>query len=387
MGEVKARIEELFSNMVEWRRDFHRNPELSFHEQQTQKKIIRFLTECGLEVKTDWGGYGVTGFLQGAQPGPTIALRADMDALPITDQKNCAYRSQVDGVMHACGHDGHMAMLMATAKILVERREQLAGNVLFLFQHAEEQLPGGAQEMVKAGVLDGVDAIFGIHLWTPYPVGTISLCSGEMMAAADSFEIEVIGKGGHGGLPHETTDAVTIAAHLITNLQAIISREMDPLESGVISVGMIEGGNAFNVIAERCRMKGTVRSFKPEIRERLAKRIEEVARHTCQMVGADYRFQYGWGYPPVVNHEEQAQLMMEIAKKVGTFQPIKPIMGGEDFAYYLERVPGAFAFVGAGNRERGITAPHHHPQFDIDEDALKVGVEVFVRLIEAQLVR
>ncbi|MFC7441304.1 M20 metallopeptidase family protein [Laceyella putida] len=387
MDGLKKRIEELFPQMVEWRRDFHRNPELSYHEQKTQQKIVRFLEECGLEVKTEWGGYGVTGYLRGVKPGPTIALRADMDALPIQDEKMCEYRSQVDGVMHACGHDGHMTMLMATAQILCERRESLAGNVLFLFQHAEELLPGGAQQMVKAGVLEGVDAIFGIHLWTPYPVGTISLCSGEIMAAADSFEIEVVGRGGHGGVPHQATDAVMIAAHVITNLQTIISRQLDPLESGVITVGAIEGGNAFNVIAERCRLKGTVRSFKREIREMLVKRMEEVIQHTCQMYGADYRFHYGWGYPPVVNHEEQAGQMMEIARKVGTFLPMKPIMGGEDFAYYLEQVPGAFCFVGAGNRDKGIAAPHHHPQFDIDEDALKVGVELFVRLVEEQLVR
>ncbi|MRG28695.1 M20 metallopeptidase family protein [Laceyella tengchongensis] len=387
MEGLKKRVADLFPQMVEWRRDFHQHPELSFQEQQTQRKLIDFMESCGLEVKTGWGGYGVTGLLRGAAPGPTIALRADMDALPIQDEKTVSYRSQVTGVMHACGHDGHMTMLMGAARLLTEMRDRLAGNVLFLFQHAEELLPGGSRQMIEAGVLEGVDAIFGIHLWTPHPVGTISLCSGELMAAADSFEVEIIGKGGHGGLPHEATDAVVIAAHVITHLQTIISRQVDPLDSGVISVGAIEGGNAFNVIAERCRMKGTVRSFNKGVREALAKRVEEVVRHTCHMFGADYRFQYGWGYPPLINHEKETQQLIEVARQVGTVQEMKPIMGGEDFAYYLEQIPGAFCFVGAGNPDKGITAPHHHPRFDIDEEALKVGTELFVRLIAERLGR
>ncbi|MBH8597152.1 M20 family metallopeptidase [Thermoactinomyces sp. CICC 10523] len=382
MERIKERIAEIYPRMVEWRRDFHRNPELSFKEKETAQKVASILKSLGLEVRTGIGGHGLVGLLRGKGPGRTVALRSDMDALPIQDEKDCSYRSQVPGVMHACGHDGHMATLLGAAAVLIELREQWDGSILFLFQHAEELLPGGAVSMIDAGVLDGVDAIFGVHLWTPLPCGVIGIRSGELMASADSFEVEIIGKGGHGGLPHEAVDSVVIASHVIVQLQTIISRCLNPLDSGVITVGQIEAGNAFNVIAERCRFWGTVRAFKQETREAIVARMEEVIQGVCRMFGADYRFDYTWGYPPVVNEPAATDILAESAKAIvgeqGVWQ-IDPVMAGEDFAYYLKQRPGAFCFVGAGNTERNITAPHHHPLFDFDEEAMKIGAELWVR--------
>ncbi len=378
---MKQRIEELYSQMVAWRRTFHQNPEVSFHEVETAKRVAAHLDRLGLEVRTGVGGGGVTGLLRGRYPGPTIALRADMDALPIQDEKDCSYRSRVPGVMHACGHDGHMAILMGAATILTEMKQQLSGNILFLFQHAEELLPGGAKSMVEAGVLEGVDAIYAAHLWSPLPTGTVAVRGGSMLASSDLFQVNIIGKGGHGGLPHTATDAIAIASHAVVNLQTIISRQIDPVRSAVISIGSIQGGSTFNVIAETCKLQGTVRAFQTDVREYVLERLKEVIHNTCQMYGATYELEIKKGYPPLVNNYRETARIRNVAESiVGKNQVIEidPLMGGEDFAYYLEKIPGTFCFIGSGDKARGITAPHHHPKFDIDEAALKVGVEVIV---------
>lgn len=379
---LEKRVDKIFPELVRWRRHFHAYPELSYHEEKTSQKIANYLRELGLDVKQNIGGYGVVADLHGVKEGRTVALRADMDALPIQDEKECEYRSRIPGVMHACGHDGHMAILLGVATLLTEMREQLQGNVRFLFQPAEELPPGGAQAMIRDGALDGVDAIFGIHLWSHFPVGRIGIREGELMAASDAFEIEIRGKGGHGGIPQDTIDTVTISAYLITQLQTVISRKLNPLKPGVLTVGMIEGGHAFNIIAEKTRMKGTVRSFDEETRELIEKQMKQVIQHTCQMHGADFGFDYIRGYPSLVNHPQETALMKKVAQNLvgeeGVFE-MEPIMGGEDFAYYLRNIPGAFCFVGAGNSEKGINAPHHHPLFDIDENALKIGVQLLVQ--------
>ncbi|GGE19471.1 putative amidohydrolase YhaA [Marinithermofilum abyssi] len=385
---VKQSVDQLFPQMVEWRQYFHQYPELSFHEEKTSTKVADILRKMGYPVQTGVGGFGVTAVLEGAKAGRTIALRADMDALPIQDEKECEYRSQVPGVMHACGHDAHMSVLLATAALLKGMREHILGRVVFLFQPAEEMIPGGARDMIGAGVLEGVDAVYGIHLWTPLPTGVVGLKQGPLMAASDSFAIEVKGKGGHGGLPHESVDAIAIASHLIVNLQSIVSRQVDPLKSGVISIGTIEGGKAFNVIADRCSLKGTVRTFDPQVREWIQRRIGEVAEQTCRMYGAECNYQYGWGYPAVVNHPVEAHRMAEAARSfLGNEQvwEIAPVMAGEDFAYYLQQRPGAFCFVGAGNPDLGAQYPHHHPRFDLDESAMKIAVELFIRTVMKEL--
>lgn len=358
---------------------FHMDPELSFREERTPARVAEILRACGIEVRTGVGGRGVVGTLTGGRPGKTVALRADMDALPIQDEKTCEYRSRVPGVMHACGHDGHMAVLLGVAKLLAGMREEISGRVRFLFQHAEEVIPGGARAMIEDGALDGVDAVYGIHLWTPLPVGVVGIKEGPLMASADFFQIDIFGKGGHGGLPHEAVDAIVIASHLIVHLQTLISRQVDPLKSGVISVGTIQGGQSFNVIAERCTLTGTVRSFASSLRRQLSERIREVAEKTCALFGATCQVTYQWGYPALVNEPVETRRVACVARKIvgeDKVRELQPVMAAEDFAYYLGKVPGAFCFVGAGNPEKNCDFPHHHPRFDFDERAMKIAAEL-----------
>lgn len=381
-GFFRSRIEVLFPRMVELRREFHQSPELSFQEEKTAAVVAAQLKDLGLTPQTKVGGQGVVAVLNGGRPGKTVALRADMDALPIQDEKDCNYRSRVEGVMHACGHDAHMATLLNVARILREVWEEIPGRILFLFQPAEEQIPGGAVSMIQDGALEEVDAIYGVHLWTPLPCGVVGIREGALMAASDAFRIRVIGKGGHGGLPHEATDAVVIASHLVVHLQTIVSRQVDPLKSGVISVGRVEGGTSFNVVAETCELTGTVRTFNPEVRSWLRERIREVAEQTCRMYGARCEVEYEWGYPAVLNDPVEARRVAQVARRMGgddSVWEIPPVMAGEDFAYYLQQRPGAFCFVGAGNEEKGFIYPHHHPRFDLDEEAMKVSAELLIR--------
>ncbi len=381
-------LEALFPEMVAWRRHLHQNPELSYQEERTSAYVADHLEALGLEVKRHVGGHGVVGELRGGGRGPVIALRADMDALPIQDEKSCEYASVVPGVMHACGHDGHVAALLGTARYLASRRAELHGTVRFIFQPAEELSPGGAQPMIAEGVLDGVDEIYGAHLWTPFPAGEIMTRSGPIMAAADEFLLEIIGKGGHGGLPHETIDSLMVGSHLVVNLQSIVSRSLNPVEPSVISVGSFHAGSGFNVIAEKAILNGTVRTFEHSLRMLAQERVTRVTADTCSMFGADYKLDYKLGYPPVVNHKAETEWVMETAAQLFGADQVKEsplIMAGEDFSFYLEKVPGCFFFVGAGNKEAGITAPHHHPRFDIDESAILRTARLFSALVLRRL--
>lgn len=387
---AENRLQELYPDMIAWRRHLHRHPELSYHEEQTSAYIAQQLAGFGMEVKRGVGGYGVVGELTGSKPGPKVALRADMDALPIQDEKSCGYSSTVPGVMHACGHDGHVAALLGAAQWLSEQREQIAGSVRFIFQPAEELSPGGAAPMIAEGVLDDVDVIYGAHLWTPFPVGRVFTRSGPVMAAADEFVMDVIGRGGHGGLPHETVDSVVVASHLVVNLQSIVSRNLNPVEPSVISVGSFHGGTGFNVIAERTSLNGTVRTFSPELRVQAQARVEKVTADTCSMFEASYKLDYKLGYPPVVNHKEETERVFRVGRLTfgeDRVQESPLIMAGEDFSFYLEKVPGCFFFVGAGNPEQGITAPHHHPRFDIDERAILQSARLLAELAADWLIR
>lgn len=368
------RLDELYKEMVAWRRYLHQHPELSFQEKQTSQFVASLLEGWGLQVSRNAEGYGVIARLAGTRPGKVVALRADMDALPIRDEKTCSYRSQVDGVMHACGHDAHTAVLLTLAQVFSEHQPELAGTIVFLFQPAEEVSPGGALSMIDQGALDGVDVIYGVHLWTKFPVGDVYCAPGAIMAAVDDFTIEIGGKGGHGGLPHETVDSIVIGSHLVINLQSIISRDVDPTEPCVITVGSFRSGSGFNVIAERAELQGTIRTFDPALRERLRLRVQEVAESTCAMFGAQCRTDFKIGYPSVVNDEAEVARFRHVA--AGQFgaehmhATTLKIMAGEDFAYYLQRIPGCFMFVGAGNQEQMIDWPHHHPRFDIDERSM-----------------
>ena len=382
-ANLKELLREEEAQMIAWRRHLHQYPELSFREEKTPAMIADILRSCELdEVRTQVGGRGVRGLLRGAAPGPTVALRADFDALPIQDQKEVPYKSRIPGVMHACGHDGHTATLLGLARVLARHRQHLKGNVVFIFQHAEEENPGGAQQMVADGVLEGVDAIFGAHLWASEPVGKVLTAPGPLMANVDDFLLEIKGKGGHAAMPEQTVDAIVVGSHIVTALQTIASRNVSPLEHVVVTVGTFQAGDNANVIADTCPMSGTVRTFLPQLRELAERRLKEIVNGTAAMLGATVSIRYDRGYPAVINSEREAAIAWEAAvAAVGAEQVerMKPTMGGEDFSYYLQQVPGAFIFVGAGNPEKGAAYPHHHPRFDIDEQAMLISAEVLGR--------
>lgn len=364
-----------FEDMVVIRRYLHMNPELSFQEEKTAKYIFDFYAELGIDVTAGVGGNGVVARIKGGQPGKTVALRADFDALPIQDEKDVPYKSTVPGVMHACGHDGHTATLLQLAKALHEMQEELAGEYVFIHQHAEEMAPGGAKSMIEAGCLDDVDVIFGTHLWSLTPSGNIEYYAGPIMAAADKFEIFIQGSGGHGAAPHQTKDAIVIGSQLVTNLQQLVARRVNPISSAVLSIGSFVAENAFNVIADSAQLKGTVRTFDPEVRDLMEREIRRVIEGTAIANDCTIELQYDRGYPAVVNHPDETAFLKEVAEKVvGMEKAVEaiPQMGGEDFAYYLEKVPGTFFFTGAQPAE---PYPHHHPKFDIDESALLVAAK------------
>lgn len=384
LSTVMKRLEEIYSELVEFRRDLHMYPELSFHEVNTPLKIAQFLTNLGLEVRTQVGGRGVVATLKGGKPGKTVALRADFDALPIQDEKDVPYKSKVPGVMHACGHDIHTAGLLGVAKVLSEVREEWPGNVVFIHQFAEELAPGGAMPMIEDGCLEGVDVIYGVHVWSTMPYGTISVKDGYTMAAADEFEVEIQGKGGHGATPHLTVDSLVVGSQLVLNLQQIVSRKVDPLKPAVVTVGSFHSGEAFNVIPNTASLKGTVRTFDEDVRELIEKEIEALTKATCEGAGAGYSYRYSRGYPALWNHPEETDRVERLAKDLlGAAQVnrMAPIMGGEDFAYYLQKVPGTFFFVGGGNPEIGASYPHHHPKFNVDERSMLITGKLFLAAI------
>lgn len=372
---------ELEAQAIAWRRELHANPELSFHEHETARFVeerLRSLGRYELERPTPTS---VVARLRGDRPGRVLALRADMDALPIDEEADVPFRSRVPGVMHACAHDGHTAMLLAAATILAERRSELAGEVRLVFQHAEELPPGGAQELVAAGVMDGVDLVVGAHLMTGYPAGQVAAQPGPLMAAADSIAIEIRGRGGHAAYPHTTVDPVVVAAHAVTALQQVVAREVDPLDNAVVSVTRVHAGIADNVIPETVQLGGTVRTFRPETRAAVREAIERVLRGVTEAHGAGYDYTFTEGYAAVVNDADAAALVAEAARReIGGEHVVEvaPIMGGEDFSAYLATVPGVFFFVGAQSVEAG-PVPHHNPRFVIDESALRTGIGVLAR--------
>ena len=367
---LDARLTDLYEEMVTLRRHFHQHPELSFEEQETPRFIARYLRDLGLDVREGVGGNGVVGRIKGGD-GPTIAFRADFDALPIQDLKDVPYRSKVNGAMHACGHDAHTASLLVLAKVLAEA--ELPGDVVLIHQFAEELAPGGAKPMIEDDCLDGVDYIYGVHIWTPLPFGTIGIKTGPIMAAADRFELTIKGKGGHGAIPDHTIDSLMVGVNVASQLQQIVSRRVDPLEPAVLTIGTFESGQAFNVIADEARLSGTVRTFNPDTQTRIMEDMERIIATTCAGAGADYELNYIQGYPAVINHPmETTHVRHSAVNVVGSAGVIEmsPLMVGEDFAYYLQHVPGSFFFAGAGNPERDAIFPHHHPRFDIDERAM-----------------
>ncbi len=384
---VREAAAALRPRLVAWRRRFHAHPELSFEEEETAAAVAEELTRLGLPVARPVRT-GVVAEVVGAASGPVVVLRADLDALPLQEENRVEYASRRPGVMHACGHDGHTAILLGAAVMLAERRACLPGRVRLVFQPAEEKPPGGARAMVEAGVLEGVRAAVGFHLWSDLPVGTVGVREGPIMAAADEFRVEVTGRGGHGAQPHQAVDACLVAAQIIVNLQAIVSRRVNPLRPAVISVGRVQAGQAFNVIAPRAWLEGTVRSLDEDTRALLHRELARVVEHTCALAGAEGKVEVFGGYPPVVNDGAVAAVVRAAAETAAGREAVltpEPLMGGEDFAYFAREVPSCYFLLGARNEARGIVHPHHHPRFDLDEDALPLGVEVLVRAAFALL--
>lgn len=378
---LKDAITSVKDDVMGWRRYLHQNPELSFHEEKTASYIYKTLESFGNLQLSRPTKNSVMARLIGPQPGKVLAIRADIDALPIQEENDFEFVSKNPGVMHACGHDGHTAMLLGTAKILSGMQDQIKGEVRFLFQHAEEVFPGGAEEMVQAGVLDGVDFIIGTHLWSPMEYGKVGVVYGPMMASPDTFWITIKGKGGHAALPHQTVDSIAVGAQVVTNLQHIVSRNTDPLDNLVVSVTQFIAGTTHNVIPGAVEICGTVRSFDQKLRESVPPLMERIIKGITEAHGAEYQFKYEYGYRPVINEETVTRVIEETVREVygdETLDMMRPNMGGEDFSAYQQKVPGSFFYIGAGNQQKGIVYPHHHPRFTIDEDALQVGVQLFV---------
>lgn len=386
--------------LIKTRRDLHRHPEIAFEEKRTAALVADRLRALGLEPRTGIAGTGVTATLglgglggSGAQAGPDagpgatpashrpkrVLLRADMDALPVREENDVDYRSTVEGKMHGCGHDGHTSILLAVAKMLGRLSPPPAGSVELLFQPAEE-IANGARAMIDAGVLDAepVDAAFGLHLWNYLPLGKVGVSDGPVMAAADEFNVTIVGEGCHAALPHIGRDAVLAAAHVVTALQQIVSRRVDPLDSAVVSVGSIHGGDTFNVIPAEVKLSGTVRSFSNEVYDAVPKLFEETVRLAAKSMGCEAKIEYIRSARPVINDAAMAELVRDVAREiVGPENVVEErTMGAEDFGEFLHRVPGCFFFVGSKNDRLGKVHPHHSPRFDFDEAALALSAEL-----------
>jgi amidohydrolase len=387
LDRLRGEIDEILPGVIADRRQFHENPELGFQEFETARAVAERLAALGVEdIRTGIAVTGVTGLIHGGKgPGKVVLLRADMDALPILEENDVDYRSKVDGKMHACGHDAHTAMLLGIARVLTDRKAEFAGTVKLLFQPAEEG-GGGARVMIEEGVLEdpAVEAVFGMHMDQGSPLGTISARPGPALAAADRFYVTIKGKGGHGAHPNLTHDPIAIGAQIVTALQTVVAREIDPVEPAVCTVGAFISGDAPNVIPDTAVLRGTLRSFSPEVRIQLAEAVERIVRNVAASMRAEVEYEYTAGYPATVNDNDMTELVLGVAREVVGEENVKvpqPTMGAEDFSYFLEKKPGCFYFVGSVNEERGLTWGHHHPRFDIDEESMIYGMDVMIRTV------
>ncbi len=372
-----ALLHETVPRVVAWRRHLHRHPEISFAEVETSRFVRAELEAMGLEV-TQPTATSVLARVQTGRPGRTIAVRADMDALPVQEEADVPFASEVPGVMHACGHDGHTAVLLGVARLVSELRQHLRGEVRFVFQHAEEQLPSGAPELIEAGVLDGVDAILGQHLWAPLETGRIAVIAGPAMASTDAFEIVVGGSAGHAAFPHTTVDPVAVGAQIVTNLQHITARETDPLQALVVSVtGLRSDSVAHNVIGARARLIGTIRAFDERVRDAGRDALSRIAEHVAMAHRATVTVELRGGLPVLVNDPHLAAVVRDVVRRAygaAALTELAPLMGSDDFACYQLVVPGVYLVVGAGGGAPRF--PHHHPRFTIDEAALEIALRV-----------
>ena len=378
---IRPEVQAINQEVIELGRDFHRHPELGFQEFRTSAKVCDFLRAAGLEPTKGIAVTGVTAVIEGDHPGPTLMLRADMDALPIEEETDLEFASQESGKMHACGHDLHTAILLGTARLLQDMRPKLKGRVKLIFQPAEEG-PGGAAPMIEQGVLDNVDFALGLHLWSDLPCGHVAITPGPVMAAADTFRVKIHGRGGHAAYPHESEDPIVAAAALITAMQTLVSRSTSPFDSAVVSVTQIQGGTADNIIPERVEFSGTIRTFQPATKTALIKRMQEMVPHLCKSFGTEGTFEFFEGYPALINNPVPCQWVADAADQMNLPRAAQATMGGEDMAYYLQKVPGAFFFLGAAPDQPDRVFPHHHPKFQLDERAVPLAMELFLRCVE-----
>ena len=381
MKDLKPLVDDHKDLIVQTRRDLHRIPEPAYTEKKTSAYVADRLNKVGLDLRTGIAQYGVVGMLDTGKPGKTLLIRSDMDALPVTEDTGLEFASAHPGAMHACGHDGHMAMVLGAATVLNKIRDNLKGTIKFLFQPAEEG-PGGAKPMIEEGVMENpkVDYSIGCHLWPAIHEGTIGVKAGPLMAAMDRFDLRVIGRGGHGAMPHLCLDALEVGTQVVNALQRIVSRQMNPLQPSVVTVGSFHAGSTFNVIPGEAEMCGTTRTFDRNIWNTWPERLDKIIGGVCQSMGATYELKYSQGYPPLLNDADMASVVAKCAAEVVGKEKViepEPTMGGEDMAFYLEKSKGCFFFLGAG---REGCAPIHNPRFDFNEEVLLLGVETYCRI-------
>lgn len=377
------------SDVVALRRDFHAHPELGFEEVRTSGIVAARLRELGLEVTEGVGTTGVVAILRGSKPGPCVLVRADMDALPILEENDWEWKSTNKGAMHACGHDGHTAIGLTVARLLTEQKDELCGTVKFMFQPAEEGL-GGAARMLRDGLLNDPrpDVSVALHVWTPLEKGIIGVAAGPVMACTDEFRARIIGKGGHGALPHQTVDPILIASHVVTALQSIVSRNVKPLDAAVVTVGKLQAGSAFNVIPSEALLEGTTRAFDAGVRAHIVQRCREIIETLPKSFGARAEYTLVEGFPAVVNDETVVDRLRPVFEAVAGAENVvefEPTLGAEDFSQVMEEIPGCYFFVGARNEEIDAVYPHHHPKFNIDESALHLGTRALVAAVKELL--
>jgi amidohydrolase len=381
--DLKSAIAERKKEMIGLRRDFHRHPELGFKEERTAGIVAEKLKGMGLEVREGIAGTGVIGLLKAGGSSKTLLIRADMDALALTEENSTDYASLNEGAMHACGHDGHTAMLLTAADILTAHKDKLEGNIKFLFQPAEEG-PGGAKPMIDDGAMEKpkVTAALAMHLCGDLPVGMVGTAPGPRSASMDQIAITIKGKGGHGAMPHQAVDALVVSGKVVDTIQTIVSREIDPVKPVVVTIGTVAGGTAFNIICHTVEMKGTVRCLDDKVRKGMPERLERIIRGVTSAMRAEYKLDYVFNYPSIVNDPVMNSHVVEAAQEtVGAknLMSPEPMMGSEDMAFFMEKVPGCYFMIGSKNEKKGFSYPHHHPRFDFDEEAMPIGVEIMIR--------
>ena len=383
--DFKTEAEALRERLVAWRRDFHAHPELGFREHRSACVIAGRLQELGYQVQTGIATTGVVGLLEGPRPGPVVMVRCDMDALPVTEENETDYASQNPGVMHACGHDAHMAIGLGVATLMAQHRGELAGTLKLVFQPGEEGM-NGAGVMVQEGVLENPrpDVFLAAHVWNDKPVGTVDASPGPVMAAAHKWTCTVRGKGGHGALPHQTVDPIVATAQIVTALQTVVSRNVSPLETAVVTVGTVHGGEIFNVIPAQVELSGTLRTYNPHVSETVVRRVRQVIEGVAAACGATAELEIVPLTPAVINDAGVAAVVRAAAEAAIGPENVSTgerTMGSEDAAFFLQAVPGCYFFLGSANAERGLSVPHHNPRFDIDEDVLTIGVAVLMHAL------